>query len=66
LARLHVAVKQQRPVDDVVADVREGYVSPLAAHRDYGVALECVDRRWLPKAEETARLRLAAQRDLGA
>jgi N-methylhydantoinase B/oxoprolinase/acetone carboxylase alpha subunit len=30
----------QRPVDEVVADVREGYVSPSAARDDYGVVLK--------------------------
>jgi N-methylhydantoinase B len=49
----------QRPVDEVVADVREGYVSPSAARDDYGVALKLVDDQWLVDTRETAALRSA-------
>jgi N-methylhydantoinase B len=31
---------RQRPVDDVVADVRDGYVSIEQAARDYGIVLD--------------------------
>ena len=46
-----------RPVDEVVADVREGYVSPSAARDCYGVVLTNVDGEWHVDAAETARLR---------
>ena len=39
----------------VLADVREGYVSPEAARRDYGVAIDL--ERWTVDEVETARLR---------
>jgi N-methylhydantoinase B len=46
-----------RPVDDVVADVREGYVSLAAAREAYGVVLRHADGGWDVDAEETDRLR---------
>ncbi len=36
---------QERPVDDVARDLRQGYVSPEAAARDYGVAIDPATRR---------------------
>jgi N-methylhydantoinase B len=50
----------QRPIDEVVADVREGYVSPSAARADYGVALTRVEGQWLVDTGETALRRRAA------
>jgi N-methylhydantoinase B len=47
----------RRPVDDVVADVREGYVSQAAARESYGVALRRRDGGWAVDSEETGRLR---------
>jgi N-methylhydantoinase B len=54
-----------RPPEKVLADVREGYVSPEAAERDYGVVLS-VDRSSIDEAA-TARRReqLTSFRDAG-
>jgi N-methylhydantoinase B len=40
----------ERPVDEVVEDVRQGYVSVEAAGRDYGVVLD-------PESLEVVELR---------
>jgi N-methylhydantoinase B len=47
----------KRPVDRVIEDVRQGYVSPERARRDYGVAVQFSDGEpWLDEVE-TAKLR---------
>jgi N-methylhydantoinase B/oxoprolinase/acetone carboxylase alpha subunit len=44
-------------VDRVIEDVRQGYVSPERARRDYGVAVQFSDGEpWLDEVE-TAKLR---------
>jgi N-methylhydantoinase B len=44
----------------VVADVNEGYVTPQAAERDYGVALTRDGRRYKLDAAGTEKLRASA------
>jgi N-methylhydantoinase B len=46
-----------RPIEVVVNDVREGYVSAAAARDSYGVALTSVDGDWHVDVGETACLR---------
>jgi N-methylhydantoinase B len=46
-----------RPVERVVEDVQNGYVSAAAAREQYGVALTRTDDSWQLDADETARLR---------
>jgi N-methylhydantoinase B len=46
-----------RPVDEVLADVREGYVSQAAARDSYGVAVRNRNGGWEVDDEETGRLR---------
>ncbi len=46
-----------RPPEEVLRDVREGYVSPAAAARDYGVALVRGDGGWALDLAATAALR---------
>jgi N-methylhydantoinase B len=46
-----------RPVDLVVQDVREGYVSQAGASRDYGVAVVHTDGSWRVDEVATAALR---------
>jgi hypothetical protein len=48
-----------RPVEDVLTDVREGYVSAVAARSDYGVALDMVDGDMQVNDVETQRLRFS-------
>lgn len=50
-----------RPVADVLRDVREGYVSPEAARRHYGVAVvpAAASAGWQTDQAETDRLRAA-------
>lgn len=48
-----------RPVEEVVRDVREGYVSPEAAHARYGVAVVRGPDAWQHDPAATARLRSA-------
>jgi N-methylhydantoinase B len=48
-----------RPVDEVLRDVREGYVSADAARTHYGVAVVATVEGWQPDAAETERLRSA-------
>jgi N-methylhydantoinase B len=45
----------ERDPANVLADVRDGYVTPEAARRDYGVAVDI--GRWIVDEAETARLR---------
>ncbi|MCL6562410.1 MAG: hydantoinase B/oxoprolinase family protein [Firmicutes bacterium] len=51
---------QERPVEAVLHDVVEGYVSPEAARREYGVAVRPSEEGWAVDWEETARLRAPA------
>ena len=44
-----------RDPERVLADVREGAVSPEAAERDYGVVLAQRDRSWVVDEAATAR-----------
>ncbi len=46
-----------RPIDDVVNDVREGYVSVAAARDAYGVAVTTADGDWRVDMGDTACLR---------
>lgn len=46
---------RERPVDEVVADVRDGYVTPEGARERYGVAVDPASLR--PDREATERLR---------
>jgi N-methylhydantoinase B len=47
-----------RPPGHVLADVREGYVSPQAAERDYGVVLSADGQAVDDKATESRRMRV--------
>jgi len=47
----------QRPVDKVLEDLRQGYVSPARAQSDYGVAVQMIDGEPQLHEGETARLR---------
>ncbi|MFD7443664.1 hydantoinase B/oxoprolinase family protein [Streptomyces sp. NPDC059909] len=49
-----------RPLDEVLRDVREGYVSPESAREHYGVALVQSSGRWQADEAETRRLRQPA------
>ncbi len=51
---------RKRDPSAVVADVNEGYVTPAAAERNYGVALLRDGRRYRIDAAATARLRTTA------
>lgn len=46
-----------RPLDMVLHDVREGYVSPESARRDYGVVVVRAGHAWSIDEAETAKLR---------
>lgn len=46
-----------RPIEDVLRDVCEGYVTPQAARDAYGVAVYREGRKWLVDEAETKRLR---------
>jgi len=46
-----------RPVDKVVEDVRQGYVSVDSARAQYGVALRLANGEWVLHGEETSILR---------
>jgi N-methylhydantoinase B len=46
-----------RPVDKVVEDVRQGYVSVDSARAQYGVALRLANGEWVLHEEETSILR---------
>ncbi|MCA1646694.1 MAG: hydantoinase B/oxoprolinase family protein [Chloroflexi bacterium] len=46
-----------RPAEDVLDDVREGYVSPTSAREVYGVAVQSNGRSWTLETTETERLR---------
>ena len=46
-----------RPAAEVLADVREGYVSPRAAREQYRVAVRQTAAGWELDAAETERLR---------
>jgi N-methylhydantoinase B len=50
----------KRDAAAVVADVNEGYISPEAAQRDYGVALTRTGAHFALDADGTAKLRAAA------
>jgi N-methylhydantoinase B/oxoprolinase/acetone carboxylase alpha subunit len=47
----------EREPDKVLADVRQGYVSPERAARDYGVAIVREAGAWQIDQQATARLR---------
>jgi N-methylhydantoinase B len=47
----------KRPVDKVVEDVRQGYVSVDSARAQYGVALRLASGEWVLHEEETSILR---------
>lgn len=47
----------ERSVEEVLEDVREGYVSPLSARNDYGVSVAVVEGAWVVNEEETQRVR---------
>ena len=50
-----------RPVEEVLRDVHEGYVSVEGARRDYGVAVGRAGRNWVLDAEATGTLRADQQ-----
>lgn len=50
-----------RPVEEVLRDVEEGYVSPEAARTHYGVAAVATARGWAADEAETERLRSAGR-----
>jgi len=41
----------QRPIDKVVHDVKNGYVSPAAAEKEYGVRVDTRDWTGTPTAQ---------------
>jgi N-methylhydantoinase B/oxoprolinase/acetone carboxylase alpha subunit len=47
----------ERPADDVLQDVRSGWVSPESARQDYGVAITRRGRDVVVDEDETRRLR---------
>lgn len=54
----------ERPPEEVVADVRGGFVSPQAARAVYGVAVSLRDDgSWTHAREETAKLRAVPSRE---
>jgi N-methylhydantoinase B len=52
-----------RPVELVLRDVQEGYVSPEAARAEYGVVVIREGHSWVVDEGESARLRRSAQKD---
>jgi len=46
-----------RPVDEVLRDVREGYVSPKAARTFYGVVTVATPDGWNADGKQTEQLR---------
>jgi len=55
----------ERPPDEVLADVRSGWISPESARRDYGVAVTQRGAEVEIDAEETRRLRKGKPRTQG-
>ena len=47
----------RRPIEKVLEDLRQGYVSVVRAQSDYGVAAHIVDGEPILHEEETAHLR---------
>jgi N-methylhydantoinase B len=51
---------RERPVEEVLRDVRDGYVSPAAAHQLYHVVVRRAGHTWVVDETETDRLRASA------
>ena len=60
-----LGIRSERPVEKVLEDVRQGYVSSLRARSDYGVAVPESDGASSLNAAETACLRGKIEKNTG-